>query len=132
MAFETPGALDPCPCGRGVAFGACCDPLHRGEPAPTAERLMRSRYAAFVVGDAPYLLRSWDPATRPATMELDPTLTWKRLIVERAVAGGPFDERGEVTFTAVARSAEGRLEQRERSRFARSAGSWVYVDGDPL
>lgn len=94
---------------------------------------MRSRYSAFAVGDAAYLLASWHPTTRPELMELDSEVEWKRLVIEDTTAGGPFDDAGEVTFTAVARTAEGRLEQRERSRFVRSpTGGWMYVDGDAL
>ncbi|MEV8337439.1 YchJ family metal-binding protein [Leucobacter sp. NPDC077196] len=120
-----------CPCGRGIAFSDCCGPLHAGEPAPTAERLMRSRYSAFAVGDPGYLLRTWDATTRPMGLELDGDLTWQRLFVERAEAGGPFDDEGFVTFTAIARGPEGRIEQRERSRFRRAGPDrrWVYVDG---
>lgn len=94
---------------------------------------MRSRYSAFVVGDAAYLLATWHTTTRPDSVELDPELSWKRLVIESAAAGGPFDHTGEVTFTAVARTAGERLEQRERSRFVRSTGGrWVYLDGDTL
>lgn len=94
---------------------------------------MRSRYTAFVVGDEEYLLRSWFPETRPDTLELDVDTQWRRLVIESTSAGGPFDFTGEVTFTAVARTSQGRLEQRERSRFVRAAnGHWLYVDGDAL
>lgn len=94
---------------------------------------MRSRYSAFVLGDADYLLHSWHPSTRPSAMELDPEVTWKRLLIESVSAGGPFDDRGEVIFTAIARTTAGRMEQRERSRFARAdEGRWVYLDGDAL
>lgn len=93
---------------------------------------MRSRYSAFALGDAPYLLGTWDPATRPRTLELDADVEWKRLFIEGTEAGGPFDTVGVVTFTAIARGPEGRIELRERSRFRRSGagGSWVYVDGE--
>lgn len=126
-------ALGPdaaCPCGRGESYGACCGPLHAGEPAPTAERLMRSRYAAFALGLVDYLERSWDASTRPSDLEIDPDVTWRRLLIERAEAGSPFDREGYVTFTAIGRTPEGRFEQRERSRFVRDAGGrWVYIDG---
>lgn len=122
-----------CPCGRGVPYATCCEPLLAGESAAaTAERLMRSRYTAFAVGDAEYLRRSWHPATRPASLELDEGTEWKRLLVERCEAGGPFDGEGTVTFTAIARVDGSRFVQRERSRFARSGGQWVYVDGTSL
>ena len=40
-----------CPCGLGDNYDSCCGRLHKGEPARTAEQLMRSRYSAFAVGD---------------------------------------------------------------------------------
>lgn len=46
----------PCPCGAGRSYRACCAPCHLGDrEAPDAVALMRSRYAAFAVGDAAYL-----------------------------------------------------------------------------
>lgn len=111
----------------------CCGPIHEGSPAPSAERLMRSRYSAFALGNADYLLATWDARERPSKLGLDPELRWLRLIVESSEHGGPLDHEGWVTFTAIARGPEGRLVQRERSRFARaSGGAWVYVDGTPL
>lgn len=121
-----------CPCGRGASYAACCQPLHAGAASPTAERLMRSRYAAFALGLAPYLLATWHASTRPETLDLDPEVDWKRLLVESVDAGGPFDASGTVTFTAIARTPAGRYAQRERSRFVREGGRWYYVDGDAL
>jgi SEC-C motif-containing protein len=124
---------DRCPCLSGDAYGACCGPLHRGErTAPTAEALMRSRYSAFAVGDAGYLLATWHPRTRPSSLELDPDRVWRRLDVLATRAGGPFDDAGEVEFAAFFRDAStgerGRLH--EVSRFMRDGGAWLYVDGD--
>lgn len=118
-----------CPCGRGVSYAECCEPLHLGTAAPTAERLMRSRYSAFALGNEPYLFQSWHRSTRPASLELDDTIEWRRLVIEGTEEGGPFDREGFVTFTAIARTEEGRFEQRERSRFLREKGHWFYVDG---
>jgi SEC-C motif-containing protein len=61
-----------CPCGSGYLYPDCCGPLHDGEaPAPTAMALMRSRYCAFALGRAGYLLDTWHPSTRPDQLELD-------------------------------------------------------------
>lgn len=125
----------PCPCGRGEAFGACCGAIHAGAPAPTAERLMRARYSAFAVRDVAFLLASWHPGTRPdaAEFEIDPDTVWRRLLIEATTEGGPFSNTGTVTFTAIARTPEGRFEQREHSRFLRGGETgWQYVDGDSL
>nr|WP_237464729.1 YchJ family metal-binding protein [Leucobacter luti] len=105
--------------------------MHAGAVAPSAERLMRSRFSAFALGLPEYLLTSWDPATRPQELVLDGGVEWRRLFISDTTAGGPGDDTGYVTFTAIGRSDEGRVEQRERSRFARGAdGHWRYVDGD--
>lgn len=90
---------------------------------------MRSRFSAFAVGDADYLLASWHSVIRPATLELDCELRWYRLDIIDRVAGGPLDTRGEVEFEAFWRSPHDRGSQRERSAFVREGGRWFYVAG---
>ena len=127
----TSGRALPCPCGSGVAYAVCCRPLHDGErSALTAEELMRSRYAAFVVGAGDYLVRTWHPAHRPVDLALDPEMVWAGLEVLDTRAGGPDDDQGEVEFRASWRHGRDRGVLHERSRFTRRAGRWVYVDGD--
>jgi hypothetical protein len=78
-----------CPCGSGATYVACCAPLHTGTAtATTAEQLMRSRYSAFAVRDQGYLLATWHPATRPAAVELDLAVEWRRLCPLGAGASG--------------------------------------------
>ncbi len=89
---------------------------------------MRSRYSAFVLGLADYLLATWHPGTRPLTLELDAGTQWLGLEVRahRLLDG----ERGEVEFVARSRLAGKGQRLHERSRFVREAGRWFYVDGD--
>ncbi len=118
-----------CPCVSRLPYAECCEPLHRGDSdAPTAEHLMRSRFSAFAVGDAAYLLATWHPRTRPTTLELDAEVRWYRLDILDRTAGGPLDARGEVEFEAYWRSPDDRGSQRERSRFVREGGRWYYLD----
>ncbi len=118
-----------CPCLSGLPYGECCAPLHRGERvAPTAEQLMRSRFSAFAVGDAAYLLLTWHPTTRPASLEVDERMRWYRLDIVATVRGGPLDTRGEVEFAAHWRTPDDRGVQRERSAFVREGGRWFYLD----
>lgn len=119
-----------CPCGSGHPYARCCGRLHRGEgDAATAEALMRSRFAAFAVGDTAYLLRSWHTTTRPATLSLDPRLEWTRLEVLDTSRGGLFDTTGTVEFRAHHRERGRAGTLHERSTFRREDGRWVYVDG---
>ncbi|HEX7352896.1 YchJ family protein [Brachybacterium sp.] len=124
-----------CPCGSGDTFGDCCGPvLSQERRAGTAQALMRSRYTAFATGDLEHLLRSWHPRTRPDRADLaaslDENVRWLRLEIHEASTGGPFDDAGTVEFTAISRGPQGRQVQRERSRFLREAGAWLYVDGE--
>ncbi|HEY0249241.1 MAG TPA: YchJ family protein [Gryllotalpicola sp.] len=122
-----------CPCGSGLVYGECCEPLHSGaRRAATAEQLMRSRYSAFAVGDIAYLLSSWHPSSRPGSLELEPDLVWRRLDVLDVVAGGPFDSAGIVEFRAIWRQGTARGDLHERSRFVREGGAWSYLDGEAV
>jgi SEC-C motif domain protein len=121
-----------CPCGTGLTHAECCGRLHDGTAtAATAEQLMRSRYSAFAVGDAGYLLETWDPATRPRSLDLDPAVRWTGLEVGATTGGGLFDTEGTVTFRAHSRASGQEHVQAEHSRFRRVDGRWVYVDGVP-
>jgi SEC-C motif-containing protein len=118
-----------CPCLSGLPYSECCETLHLGDAAAaTAERLMRSRYSAFAVGDAPYLLATWHPSTRPATLELDAGQRWYRLDILARSRGGMLDSEGTVEFRASFRSDGVAGEQHETSKFVRENGRWFYVD----
>jgi SEC-C motif domain protein len=113
-----------CPCGSGRAYAACCGPLHRrAREAQTPEELMRSRYAAYAVGELDHVFRTWHPRTRPDSIEPDPGLTWTGLEVLSASG-----EEVEFRASYVRDGAAGSLH--ERSRFELRRGRWVYVDGD--
>ncbi|HEV7272347.1 YchJ family protein [Pseudoxanthomonas sp.] len=125
--------MSPCPCGTARDYAACCGRYHAGEPAPDAEALMRSRYCAFVRGDADYLRTSWHPDTRPAELGLDtpgaPATTWLGLTVKAHRVTGP--DTAEVEFVARYRIGGGRaVRLHERSRFVRQEGRWYYLDGE--
>jgi SEC-C motif-containing protein len=162
MAATLPGAAAgaaalSCPCGRlapagkgktgkPLAYAACCQPWHLGQPAPTPEALMRSRYSAFVLGLADYLRATWHPSTRPPTLDLEAGTHWLGLEVRasrllddhcaNAGSEGAHDAhnlaKGEVEFVARSRVAGKGQRLHERSRFLREDGRWWYVDGDML
>ncbi|MFJ9848680.1 YchJ family protein [Streptomyces sp. NPDC101150] len=129
-AAVTPAS--PCPCGREATYADCCGACHAGRAAaPTAERLMRSRYSAFVVGDAGYLLRTWHPTTRPAGLEFVSGQRWTGLEILGATGGSAFHSEGTVEFLAHY-TLQGHAEnQHENSRFVREDGLWFYVDALP-
>ena len=92
---------------------------------------MRSRYSAFVHGLADYLLATWHPSTRPASLDLaDPPgqrTQWLGLTVERFEQTG--DTTAEVAFVARYRIGGGRAVRLvEHSRFECIDGRWYYLD----
>lgn len=122
--------MRPCPCGTGESLAACCGPLLEGALAPTAERLMRSRYTAYVLGRDAYLRATWHSATCPATLDAAVGPTWTRLEIRSVLGGGPADAEGSVTFAAHFIEADGRPGVlHETSRFVREHGRWVYREG---
>jgi len=113
-----------CPCGSGTSYDACCGRLHRGAAlAGSPGELMRSRYAAYAVGDIDYVFRTWHPRTRPDDLSPDPARTWTGLTIL-----GAGDDWVEFVASYDVGGVPGK--QRERSRFEQRAGRWVYVDGD--
>lgn len=99
-----------CPCNTGLSYDECCGRYHAGAVAPTAETLMRSRFSAFVTRDADYLLRTWDPDTRPFDLTLvDLPVQFYRLDILDTVGGGPLDQEGVVEFEAFYKGGSGRL-----------------------
>ena len=93
--------------------------MHEHPWPKTAEALMRSRFAAVRDADAEWLLASWHPSTRPASLDLTGNPTWRGLQIIDTVAGGPDDDTGIVEFLPPRARRRGRGVQQERSRFVR-------------
>jgi len=89
---------------------------------------MRSRYSAYVVGDAAYLSTTWHPDTRPGSIDLDPLQRWYRLDILSRSRGGMLDREGTVEFRAMYRLDGEVFEQHENSTFVRVGRQWLYVD----
>lgn len=119
-----------CPCGLGKAYAQCCQPLHQGAAASSAEALMRSRYSAFVLDLWDYLAHTWHPATRPPDLTEGghPASRWLGLKIRQQ---RPLSEnQWEVEFVARYRKPDGQaVRLHEISRFERIDGRWLYCDG---
>jgi len=89
---------------------------------------MRSRYCAYALGLADYLLATWHPTTRPPDLDLADGLKWLGLSVLRHELTGP--DGAVVEFVARYKSGGRAGRMSEVSSFVREAGRWYYVDGE--
>ena len=128
----------PCPCGSQKSLTQCCDVYLQGQfPAPTAEKLMRSRYSAYCLKNIDYLFDTEHPSRRkPNSRKLIAatanSLRWLGLTVLGTEGGQPEDETGVVEFVAVYQEGISVAQLHERSHFIKEKGKWFYTDGDML
>ena len=126
-------AETPCPCGNDATYADCCGKYHSGlAQAETAEKLMRSRYCAFVLRNGSYLTTTFAEEKRGGfdsdSIAQDET-NWIGLEVIDRVAGGILDQSGQVEFIARFIDNGVHLALHEISNFERRDGKWFYVDG---
>lgn len=87
---------------------------------------MRSRYCAFVLGQADYLLATWHASTRPKSLSLDDSPDWAAL---RILDSSEDGDAGRVHFMAIYRAGQGWGYLEEESDFVIEQGRWYYVAG---
>ena len=118
-----------CYCGNIISFARCCQAIISGKvTALTAEQLMRSRYSAYVVNNAVYLLATTHSTTRGnyTKEEIEKWASSNQWI------GLEIIEVAENTVSFKAHFLdESRAEQvhYEESTFVKENGKWYYVSG---
>lgn len=124
--------MDPkrrCPCHSRKQYRRCCAPLHQGRPAASPTALMRSRYAAYSLGLADYVIDTTDPE--------GPQWNQDRAAWQASIAA--FHQGSRFTDLRILSSGEDSvhfragLEQQgqdvsfeEHSRFVQRDGRWLY------
>lgn len=117
-----------CPCGSDKDYAECCALYHdQVTNAPTPETLMRSRYAAFALGDAEYLL-STSLAKNHAVNELE-QLKAQMNLVEWLQLDVVDAHDNVVEFKAYYRDESGIEVLHERSSFVYENNRWFYDEG---
>ncbi len=130
MKKTTPNT--PCPCGSRVKYKKCCAIYHKGALPKTALELMKSRYVAYAVGDASYIIKTTHPNNPDYSEDRK---AWKESIElfskETEFLGLEIvefieaDEEAFVTFKAKLSSGD----MEEKSRFLKVNGRWFYESG---
>jgi SEC-C motif domain protein len=128
----------PCICGVGESTETHCGPIIKGErDADTAEALMRSRYAAYALGEVDYILNSLHPehrqdVDRAATEAWSKNAKWHSLEIVKTEAGAASDDRGKVEFIAKFDIRGVPQVHHELADFAKYNGHWYFVDGETI
>jgi SEC-C motif-containing protein len=107
------------------------------QEAPTPEALMRSRFAAFALGQGEYLVLTLasshpDRARPPEELarELSRLRQRQRFTGLRIVHAASSGDTGEVLFLAYIFERGVDRSFGERSTFVREAGRWRYLSGE--
>lgn len=126
-----------CPCGSALEFTNCCEPFLEGKKNPdTAEKLMRSRYVAYVNTNINYLQKTLAPESKSdfdpkSALQWAKLAKWKGLKILSTELGGPNDSTGVVEFIATYEQGGEALDHHEVSKFRKSdSGQWLFVDGE--
>ena len=129
----------PCPCHSNLHYQKCCRPYHLGDIAQTASALMRSRYSAFALKLADYIISTTHPNNEQYTKD---TAKWKDSILRFSRASKfqtleiiDESEQGAtatVTFRAGIILGIKDASFTERSSFEKTANRWLYLSGEVL
>lgn len=91
---------------------------------------MRSRYSAFVLGNADYLRATWHSDTTPADLNLENQANVRWLGLEVKHFEQQDAEHATVEFVARYKVNGRAYRLHEVSRFVRERGRWFYLDGN--
>lgn len=133
--------MSNCPCRildqKKLSFEECCSPYLQGKKkAPTAEALMRARYAAYVVKNIDYIDVT-QIETKNEVFNKEEALKWAEssewlgLEIKKTQKGEAKDQTGIVEFVAHYKDkASGtELKHHETSLFQKDEGEWKFKEG---
>jgi len=121
--------MKTCFCGTDQPYSRCCGPIIKGAVKPdSAEKLMRSRYSAYVMNDVRYLSETTQLSKRAGFNEKETQLwaksnRWLRLKIINA-------DIFSVEFKAYYKDRAGKEQvHHEKSAFVFEEDRWYYADG---
>jgi SEC-C motif-containing protein len=130
-----------CPCRsldqNKLNYESCCAPFIEGKKkAPTAEALMRSRYAAYVVKNIRYIDQTQitvenEVFDQEEALKWAESSEWLGLEIKKTQKGEANDNTGVVEFIAHYKDKASGTELRhhETSLFQKRDGEWKFKEG---
>ena len=126
-----------CKCGSGKKYDVCCEPFHQeSEFASGPLELLRTRYCAYAVGDADYIIKTTDPdgsawwhdeaAWRAHTRTFSKGANFLGF---RVISEDIGEERGTLKFKALIKQGAKDISMVETSQFIKKDGRWLYHSG---
>ena len=141
-----PHSSQPCPCQLNplsvneskLSYSDCCQPYHNGintadgTKANSAERLMRSRYSAFVLVKPEYIIQTTVP-TQQSLLDIQAIGRWAKetdwaglQIINHVPKLGK--RHAQVEFKAFYSTEQGQQAHHELSSFVRIKECWYFLD----
>lgn len=128
--------MQTCPCGSQQPYQSCCEPfVTSSADAPTAEKLMRARYSAYVLGAVDFIFNSTIEEKRKecdekAIRKWSQESVWHGLEIKQVTDGGPEHKEGVVEFIAQFSENGVRQSLHEKATFKKVDGKWFYEDSE--
>jgi len=126
-----------CPCYSGKPYAECCQPFHTGGKLPeNAEQLMRSRYSAYSLNLADYIIETTHPENpayqknkagwKTSIEEQYKTVSFDRLEINEFSEN---ESEAFVSFNAHLSKNGIDISFSEKSRFLKIENRWLYHSG---
>ncbi len=125
--------MKKCPCGSGLDYSTCCQPLITGATKPVGlEQLARARHTAHFVGNILFLKTSHTPGDRQSIDWHDylietTSLEWLLYDLVSVHAGG---KSGSVVAMITVRKQSFVYRYRETSTYLMVDGEWYFNESD--
>jgi SEC-C motif-containing protein len=121
-----------CPCGSKIKYKKCCNKFHKGLKPSSALELMRSRYCAYSIGDAKYIINTTHPDNSDFIIDKK---EWAKSIMDFCNSTEFLsleileveDKRDEAFVTFKASFSDSYMI--EKSRFLKVDNNWLYESG---
>ena len=129
----------PCPCHSGKPYASCCEPYHQGKAPDNALALMRSRFSAYVLKLADYIIQTTSPQKQKEHADLkkwkaeilffSENTVFEKLEIIKFIPPNKQAKEAFVTFKAHLKQNNTNVSFTEKSRFEKIDGKWFYLDG---
>lgn len=122
----------PCPCSSSLPYAECCYPFHTHQTHPqTGEKLMRSRYSAYVLHNIDYIVATTVPSqqnllNQEEMQQWGRETLWLGLeVIHHTLIG---KRHAQVEFNAHFQDGAETACHHELSTFVNIDGYWYFID----